>query len=70
MLTIFLLGNELRAGQERTRARLMLRTCANCYRGRSSASIGNARLRAGTEIVGCDLVLRECELAEIVGVLR
>ncbi|KAF2540937.1 hypothetical protein F2Q68_00029401 [Brassica cretica] len=60
---------ESRAVQERTRAGLMLRMRANCYRGRSSASIGNARLQAGAEIVGCELVLRERKLAEIVGVL-
>ncbi|KAF3568622.1 hypothetical protein DY000_02017495 [Brassica cretica] len=60
---------EPRAGQERMRAGLMLRTRTNCYRGCSSASIGNAHLRDGAEIVGCELVLRERELAEIVGVL-
>ncbi|KAF3604737.1 hypothetical protein F2Q69_00036059 [Brassica cretica] len=41
-------GNEL----ERSCAGLMLRMRANCYRGRSSASIENARLRAGAKIVG------------------
>ncbi|KAF3497181.1 hypothetical protein DY000_02058006 [Brassica cretica] len=37
---------------------LMLRTRTDHYRERSSASIGNARLRAGAEIVGRELADR------------